>query len=172
MALRDNVTYGRNFRVGRGAIIGAPHKLVIEDDVAVGINSVIQVNGVIRKHALIGANVQIVGRNDHAIDEVGTPIANSTWVAEREPEEKDAVTIGTDVWIGASSVILSGVTIGAGAVIGAGSLVTKDVPPFTIVGGNPARELGKRFDDRGTEAEHLSKISVSNEPRTSRTTTR
>lgn len=55
--------------------------------------------------------------------------------------------IGNDVWIGSNVIILGGVVIGDGAVIGAGSVVTKNVAPFTIVAGNPAKEIRKRFDD-------------------------
>lgn len=57
------------------------------------------------------------------------------------------ITIGNDVWIGFEAVILAGVTIGDGAVVGARAVVTKDVPPYTIVGGVPARPIRKRFDD-------------------------
>jgi len=57
------------------------------------------------------------------------------------------VTIGNDVWIGRSSTIMSGVTIGDGASIAAGSIITKDVEPYAIVGGNPAKFIKKRFDD-------------------------
>ena len=57
------------------------------------------------------------------------------------------VTIGNDVWIGCNSVIVSGVTIGDGSVIGAGSVVTKDVEPYTIVAGVPARVIRKRVDE-------------------------
>jgi phosphonate metabolism protein (transferase hexapeptide repeat family) len=57
------------------------------------------------------------------------------------------VTIGHDVWIGHGAIILSGRTIGAGAVIGAGAIVTKDVPDYSIVVGNPARVLRMRFSD-------------------------
>ncbi len=57
------------------------------------------------------------------------------------------VTIENNVWIGDSTVILSGVTIGDGSVIGAGSVVTRDVKPFLIVGGVPARPIRKRFSD-------------------------
>ena len=53
------------------------------------------------------------------------------------------VTIGNDVWIGAGAIILNGVTIGEGAVVGAGSVVTKDVNPYEIVAGNPARVIRK-----------------------------
>lgn len=55
--------------------------------------------------------------------------------------------IGSDVWIGYEAVILAGVTIGDGAVIGARAVVTKDVPPYTIVGGVPAKSIRKRFSD-------------------------
>lgn len=64
-----------------------------------------------------------------------------------EIESKGAITIGNDVWIGANSIIISGVSIGTGAVIAAGAVVTKDVPPYSIVAGNPARLLRYRFQE-------------------------
>jgi len=68
------------------------------------------------------------------------------------PEDKDItsngpITVGNDVWIGAQVVILSGVTIGDGAVIAANSTVTKDIPPYAIAGGTPAKVLKSRFED-------------------------
>jgi len=68
------------------------------------------------------------------------------WQAKPHRPVKTTV-IGNDVWIGAGSFIRSGVTIGDGAVVGAHSVVTKDVPPYAIVAGNPARLLRYRFDD-------------------------
>lgn len=62
-------------------------------------------------------------------------------------DNKGDIVIGNDVWIGYEAVILSGVQIGDGAVIGARAVVTKDVPPYTIVGGVPARTIRTRFDD-------------------------
>ncbi len=59
--------------------------------------------------------------------------------------------IGHDVWIGNRALILQGVTVGIGAVVGAGAVVTKDVEPYTIVAGNPARVIRKRFDDETIE---------------------
>ena len=62
-------------------------------------------------------------------------------------DNKGDITVGNDVWIGYEAVILSGVTIGDGAIIGARAVVTKDVPPYTIVGGVPARPIRRRFDE-------------------------
>ena len=56
------------------------------------------------------------------------------------------MTIGHDVWLGSGAMILSGVTIGHGAAVAARAVVTKDVPPYAIVGGNPARVIRARFD--------------------------
>lgn len=64
---------------------------------------------------------------------------------------KGDTVIGNDVWIGNNATIMQGVKIGDGAIIGTNSLVTKDVPPYTIVGGNPAREIRKRFDQETIE---------------------
>ena len=63
------------------------------------------------------------------------------------PSTKGDVTIGNDVWIATNATIMSGVRIGDGAVIAANSVVTKDVPPYTIVAGNPAKQIRKRFSD-------------------------
>lgn len=61
--------------------------------------------------------------------------------------KRGKTVVGNDVWIGESAYILPGVTIGDGAIIGAKSVVTKDVPPYAIVGGNPARIIRYRFDE-------------------------
>lgn len=62
-------------------------------------------------------------------------------------DNKGDIVIGNDVWIGYEAVVLSGVHIGDGAIIGARAVVTRDVPPYTIVGGVPATEIRKRFDE-------------------------
>jgi virginiamycin A acetyltransferase len=64
---------------------------------------------------------------------------------------KGDTEIANDVWIGYEAVIMPGVKIGDGAIIGAKSVVTKDVPPYTIVGGNPAKAIRQRFTDRTVE---------------------
>jgi virginiamycin A acetyltransferase len=62
------------------------------------------------------------------------------------PDRKGDTIVGNDVWIGMDATIMPGVTIGDGAIIGARSVVTNDVEPYTIVGGNPAKVIRKRFD--------------------------
>ena len=62
-------------------------------------------------------------------------------------DNKGDIVIGNDVWIGYEAVIMAGVHIGNGAIIAARAVVTKDVPPYTIVGGVPARPIRKRFDE-------------------------
>lgn len=66
---------------------------------------------------------------------------------EKEEKRKKKTTIGNDVWIGCNAIVLSGVNIGNGAIIAAGAVVTKDVPPYSIVAGNPAKVIKYRFDD-------------------------
>ena len=67
------------------------------------------------------------------------------------PTCKGDIKVGNDVWIGATSTIMSGITIGDGAIIGAGSMVTKDVPPFAIVAGNPSKIVKYRFTEEQIE---------------------
>lgn len=66
-------------------------------------------------------------------------------------DNKGDIVIGNDVWIGYEAVIMPGVKIGDGAIVGTRAVVTKDVPPYTIVGGVPARPIRKRFEDETIE---------------------
>jgi acetyltransferase-like isoleucine patch superfamily enzyme len=70
-----------------------------------------------------------------------------TFVQENHFDELRPVTIGSDVWIGARTLVLDGISVGDGAVIAAGAVVTRDVPPYAVVGGVPARPIRYRFDD-------------------------
>ena len=96
---------------------------------------------------------------NHALQSLSTytfPIFFEEWRLDpkdicRAWDNKGDIVIGSDVWIGYEAVILSGVTIGDGAIIGARAVVTKDVPPYTIVGGVPARPIRRRFDDAAIE---------------------
>jgi len=75
-----------------------------------------------------------------------------TKTIEQYLQTKGPIVVGNDVWIGARAIILSGVTIGNGAVVAAGSVVTKDVPPYAIAAGNPARPISYRFSVETIEA--------------------
>lgn len=90
-------------------------------------------------YILCAAHVSFVGKNEHTYNYPGTSI----WESPRGIDKPTIV--GNDVWIGHGAIILGGVNVGNGAIIAAGSVVTKDVPQMTIVGGNPAKILKKRF---------------------------
>ena len=80
------------------------------------------------------------------------PLLFEEWGLEKKNvadawDNKGDIVVGNDVWIGYEAVILAGVRIGDGAVIGSRAVVTRDIPPYTIVGGVPARTIRKRFDD-------------------------
>ena len=80
-----------------------------------------------------------------------TNVSPVSYVTENKFNEFEQIHIGNDVWIGERVTILDGVCIGDGAIIAAGAVVTKDVAPYTIVGGIPAREIRKRFTEQQIE---------------------
>ena len=96
----------------------------------------------------IAADVSIFLGGNHHSEWVTTYPLGALWPEHAHPDHpcsRGDVVIGSDVWIGREAVIMSGVTISDGAVIGAHALVAKDVPPYAIVVGNPARVLRTRF---------------------------
>lgn len=101
----------------------------------------------------------IMGPANHRISSVTTypfNVFGGVW-SERTPPHlsqlpfKGDTVIGNDVWIGRESVIMPGVKIGDGAMVAAYSVVAKDIPPYSVFGGNPARFIKKRFDDELTD---------------------
>jgi acetyltransferase-like isoleucine patch superfamily enzyme len=105
----------------------------------------------IGKYCSIARNVIIFLESEHRTDWISTYPFPVLWKEAEgipgHPTTKGDVVIGNDVWIGFSTTILSGVTIGDGAAVGASSVVNRDVPPYAIVAGNPARIVRYRFDE-------------------------
>jgi chloramphenicol O-acetyltransferase type B len=108
----------------------------------------------------IGPNVLLGGLGCHPVDRLSTHPAfysarlqaGDTFSETDLFEELPRVRVGNDVWIGAGSIILDGVSIGDGAIVAAGAVVNKDVPPYAIVGGVPARIIRYRFDEETIDA--------------------
>lgn len=125
--------------------------VTIRDQVEIGDNAVIMMGAVINIGAVIGEGTMIdmnvvlggratVGKNCHI--GAGTVLAGVI-----EPPSAMPVIIEDDVLIGANAVVLEGVTVGKGSVVAAGAVVTKDVPPYTVVAGTPARKI-KDIDEK------------------------
>jgi virginiamycin A acetyltransferase len=107
---------------------------------------------IIGKFCQIATEVRfIMNGSNHAMDGISTypfKIFGESWAdASMNVTSKGDTIIGNDVWIGNSVTIMQGIKIGHGAIIGTNALVTKDVEPYSIVGGNPAQLIRKRFDE-------------------------
>jgi len=128
------------------------NSISIGDYVYISRNANIYANCDIGHFVQIAGNVNIVG-GDHKIDLVGVPVA----FTGRGKMEVLLTVVGDDVWIGESAIIMAGVNIGRGAIVAAGAVVTKDVEPYAIVGGNPAKFIRYRFDDE-QQKEHNKRL--------------
>lgn len=113
--VRIEIRNNGNLFIGNGTYINRNTLIVVEEDVSIG------------RDCKIAWDVIIMDSDLHPLNS--------------ETVKHDPVTIEDNVWIGCRSIILKGITIGKGAIIAAGSVVTKDVPPYTIYGGSPARYL-------------------------------
>jgi acetyltransferase-like isoleucine patch superfamily enzyme len=117
-----NISVGNDVFLNRGATITAHTPIEIGDDCLIGPGAVLH-NG------------------DHRFDLVDLPI-------RRQGFSSAPIVLEDDVWIGANAVVLSGVRVGRGSVVAGGSVVTRDVPPYTVVGGVPAKPIARRGADR------------------------
>jgi len=111
-----------------------------------GINNMFFGNIIVGKYCQIGANVAFHATN-HPINHMTTYINKRLFNGLKDLKTNKEIIIGNDVWVGHGAIVLSGVSIGNGAIIGAGSIVTKNVEPYSIVVGNPAKSIKKRFED-------------------------
>ena len=146
--VRNKVSLGRNVHIGIGSRLDSYHGLKVGDDTYIGKFCTLECDGQIGSGVMLGNCVGLIGRYDHDFRVIGKMIRQSPWIGDADyagPGKGLKIVVGDDVWIGYGSIILSGVTIGRGAIVAAGSVVTKDVEPYAIVAGNPARKRGDRF---------------------------
>lgn len=100
------------------------------------------------KYCAVGENVRIITSNHETCRLTMNYLLQTEVTGRRFTGNRLDVVIGNDVWIGDQAIILPGVSIGDGAVIGAGAVVTRSVEPYTVVAGNPARVIRKRFTQK------------------------
>ena len=134
------VRFGQNLRSQVVFSIEAPHKLQIGDNVGIGQGCTFYAGGGI----IIGNNVMMsnyIGliSNDHESKDLTIPMKDQGMKNENTP-----IIIEDDVWLGYGVIVLKNVQIGKGAIVGAGSVVTRDIPPFAIAVGNPAKVVKYR----------------------------
>ena len=142
-AVRQNVTVSKSVHIGIWSKLWAPERLHIGDNVYIGKFCTIECDG------LIANNVGLIGRYDHESRSVGVTIRKAPWIGDKSYNGSGKslkIIVKKDVLIGFGAIVISGVNIGRGAIIGAGAIVTKDVAPYSIVAGNPAKKIGMRFD--------------------------
>jgi len=123
---------GNNVNVDHGANFDSGHEIVLGDNSDIGMDCDVPYNIHIGSDVLMAQGVIVLGEN-YQFSDLEVPERLQGY-AEVHP-----VQIGDDVWIGANAIIFPGIRIGSGAIIGAGAVVTKDIPNYAIVGGNPAR---------------------------------
>lgn len=141
---RINVSPINSFILGKNSII--EHYCVVDNtvgDVIIGSNTRIDLRSTligpvhIGDNVLLAQNVVLSGIN-HSYEDIDVPISQQGYLT-------NMVAVADDVWVGANSVITSGVSIGTHSVVAGGSVVVKSVPPYCVVAGNPARVI-KRYD--------------------------
>lgn len=140
-------------RIPYSTRIWSPHNdVTIGHKVQFGENCLIQCDIQFGDYVLVASNVSFIGKDDHLFNKVGVTI----WNSGRGDNYK--IYIGNDVWIGHGVIVIAGVRIGHGAIIAAGAVVVKDVPPCSIMGGNPAKVIRDRFPSKEQTEQHLKSI--------------
>jgi len=133
----ENIEVGDYVTIGAGAVfLAAKSKIIIGNKV------------------MFGPNVTIVG-GSHNTSVIGKFMYD---VYEKRAEDDLGVIFEDDIWVGSGAIILKGVRVGRGSIIAAGSVVTKDVLPYTLVGGTPAKIIALRFNDIETIQKHDSSL--------------
>ena len=151
----EDVTFPQSTRIYGNQLILGNHVYLGDENIIMCARAPITIGD----HVMTGPRVTMIS-GDHRINLIGkfmTEVKNS----DKLPENDQPIIQQGDNWIGANATILKGVTIGEGAVIAAGALVTKDVPPYAIVGGVPAKVIKFRFKAEEL-VRHKQEINVKN----------
>lgn len=152
-------TCGNNVRIERLCDFRGIENIYLKNDIYLASGTKIlstKAKVYIGNHVMFGPDVKII-TGDHRIDIPGK-FMKEIREEEKLPENDQDVIIEDDVWIGAGATILKEVTISRGSVVASGAVVLKDVPPYYIVGGIPAKILKRRFDNN--EIEHHEKVLI------------
>jgi chloramphenicol O-acetyltransferase type B len=151
------------FHSGIRVRIWAKKKLVIGRNFYIGRDSFIESDAIIGDNVMFANRVALIGKYDHNYQQIGVPIRLASQIRDNDYNWLGLgciTTIEDDVWIGYNSTVLSGVKIGTGSIIAAGSLVSKDVEPYCIYGGVPAKKIKNRFDDQESLQRHIQLYNV------------
>lgn len=136
MLVRGYIEYmGQNVNIEKNALV--PPGLKIGDNSGIGMNCRLLSGVSIGKDVIMGPYCFFCTKN-HEFSRVDIPIREQGYQTTKE------IIVDDDVWLGQGVIVLPGIKIGKGAIIGAGAVVTKDVPPYAIVGGNPAKIIKYR----------------------------
>ena len=140
---------GSNVRIGEKSEFYGIQNIFVGNNVSIGSNALFMCTLAkikIGNHVMFGPKVTLI-TGGHRMDLTGKYM-DEVKNDEKLPENDRDIVLDGDNWIGANSTILKGVTIGKGAVVAAGSVVTKDVPPYAVVGGVPAKLIKMRFSEK------------------------
>jgi len=166
-AIRDLIlvkVIWRRYKIGKGFHAGArvqlwsKHNMVIGKNFYIGRDSLIECDAIIGNDVILANRVALIGRYDHNYQQIGMPVRRASQIRDPDYTWKGLdmkVVIGDDVWIGYGTIVLSGVTIGNGSIIAAGSVVTKDIEPYSIYAGTPARKITERFNSQEDTRKHI-----------------
>lgn len=153
---------GRDLHIGTGGRFWARRGITIGNHCYLGKELNFETNAAIGDYVLIANRVGFIGRHDHEYSRIGVPVRFGRWIGGHDADPavaSEQVTVEDDVWIGYGATVLSGTTLGRGCIVAAGAVVIHDVAPYDIVGGVPARPIGRRFESPEAIAAHEAAIA-------------
>lgn len=127
---------GKKVNIEHGADIGTGRHIEIGDNSGIGVHCVVK-RAIIGKNVMMGPDVVFISQN-HNFSDPDKPLQEQGFI------ESDPIVVGDNTWIGTRAIILPGCKVGKNVIIGAGTVVTKDIPDYAIVGGNPSRIIRSR----------------------------